>query len=192
MAKDKPGFYVWFQTVDQMAELTIEEKGLIYSAAEAYAREGTIPTFEDRTVRTVWKKWQADLDADDAKYEENRRNNQIKGWKSDFKRNYAPAHGIDPNDEAALEAYIQQRLTTVDNGEQMSTNNNINNNSNSSINSNNNTSNSSIDKGMRETKRDNGFFPNGEKTAPSYHPLVSASDLYELDAEIERKKNHVI
>lgn len=114
MANEKPGFYIWYKTVDAMAELTFEEKGRIYTAVEEYSRFGTIPTFEDRLLRSIWSGLQTDLDADDAKYKKKQRDNTIKGWKSDFKRNYAPAHGIDPEDEAALEAYIQQRLTAVD------------------------------------------------------------------------------
>ena len=118
-----------------MAELTFEEKGMIYAAVEEYSRYGAVPSFEDRLLRSIWSRLQSDLDADDAKYRKNQRDNQIKGWKSDFKRNYAPAHGIDPEDEVALEAYIQRRLTAVDCGQQMSTNNIISINPISSINS---------------------------------------------------------
>lgn len=196
MANDKPGFYIWFKTVDAMAELTMEEKGRIYTAVEDYSRHGNETAFEDRLLRSIWVRLKSDLDADDAQYKKKQRENQIKGWKSDFKRNYAPAHGIDPNDEAALETYIQQRLTTVDSGEQMSTNNNININSNFSINTNtnNNISNSVSNKGIRETRRDNGFSPDGRKTPPSlYSPLVSASDMEDLETEVaERKRNYVI
>ena len=135
MANEKPGFYIWFKTVDQMAEMTFEEKGMIYAAAEEYARNGVLPEFQDRFMRSIWARVKSDLDEDDAKYRENSRKNQIKGWKSDFKRNYAPAHDIDPNDEAALDAYIQQRLTAVDCGRQLSTNINPNSNSNTNSNS---------------------------------------------------------
>lgn len=143
MVKEKPGFYIWWKTVDAMAELSFEEKGMVYTAAEEYARNGVIPSFDDRLLRSIWVGLKADLDADDAKYKKNQKDNQMKGWKSDFKRNYAPAHGIDPNDEAELEAYIQQRLTEVDNGEPMSSNTNTTSISNitSSINSNGNASN---------------------------------------------------
>lgn len=140
MAIEKPGFYIWFKTVDQMAEMTFEEKGMIYTAVEEYARNGALPEFDDRFLRSIWARLKSDLDEDDAKYRKTQRDNQIKGWKSDFKRNYAPAHGIDPNDEAALDAYIQQRSTAVDCGQHTSsntnTNPNINPNSNTSINTN--------------------------------------------------------
>lgn len=138
MANEKPGFYIWFKTVDQMAEMTFEEKGMIYAAVEEYARNGTLPEFNDRFLRSIWSRLKADLDEDDAKYRENSRKAQIKGWKSDFKRNYAPAHGLDPNDEAALDAYIQLRLTAVDGSQHMSsnTNPNPNINPNTSINTN--------------------------------------------------------
>lgn len=114
MANEKPGFYIWFNTVDAMAELTFEEKGMIYAAVEEYARYGVIPEFNDRLLRSIWSRLKKDLDSDDAKYKEVQKQNQIKGWKSDFKRNYAPAHGIDPDDEAALAKYIQLRSTAVD------------------------------------------------------------------------------
>lgn len=158
MANEKPGFYIWFSAVDAMAELDFAEKGMIYSAVEEYARDGVLPTFEDRLLRSIWTRLKSDLDADDAKYRKNQRDNQIKGWKSDFKRNYAPAHGIDPNDEAALDAYIQQRLTAVDGGEQMSTNNNTNPNinTNSSINT---TPNIKGNDDYKETRRDKGCTP---------------------------------
>ncbi len=97
MANEKPGFYIWFNTVDQMVELTFEEKGRIYTAVEEYSRYGVEPTFEDRFLRSLWTRLQTDLDADDARYRKNQRDNQIKGWISTFKRNYAPANGIDPN-----------------------------------------------------------------------------------------------
>ena len=83
-------------------------------AAENYARNGVDTVFKDRFMRSIWINVKADLDADDTAYEEKRAKNQIKGWTSDFKRNYAPAHGIDPDDKEALETYIQQRLTAVD------------------------------------------------------------------------------
>ena len=114
MAGEKPGFYIWFNTVDSMQEFTFEEKGMIYSAAEEYARYGVLPEFNDRLLRSVWTRLKADLDSDDAKYKKVQKDNQIKGWKSDFKRNYAPAHGIDPDDEAALLKYIQQRSAELD------------------------------------------------------------------------------
>lgn len=129
--KEKPGFYIWFNTVDSMAELNFEEKGMIYTAAEDYSRYGVIPSFENRFLRSVWSRLQHDLDADDARYRENQKKNQIKGWISDFKRNYAPAHGIDPNDKTALKEYIQQRLTMVDCCPQVSTNSSSSSNSSS-------------------------------------------------------------
>lgn len=140
MAKEKPGFYIWFKTVDVMAELTFEEKGMLYSAMADYARDGVVPTFDDRLLRSIWTQLQYDLNADHDRYVKVKRDNQIKGWTSDFKRNYAPKNGIDPNDEEALQAYIeyrQQQSTEVDNGQPQSTNNNININfnNNSSINS---------------------------------------------------------
>lgn len=140
MAKEKPGFYIWFKTVDVMSELTFEEKGMLYTAMAEYARDGIVPTFADRLLRSIWTQLQYDLNADNERYMKVKTDNQIKGWKSDFKRNYAPKHGIDPNDEEALQAYIemrQQQSTAVDNGQPQSTNNNINTNNNSNNNINN-------------------------------------------------------
>jgi len=141
MENEKPGFYVWFKTVEAMAELTFEEKGMMYAAAEEYARNGVLPVFDDRLLRSIWARVKADLDSDDTRYKKAQSDNQIKGWKSYFKRIYAPANGIDPNDEVALEEYIQQRLTAVDNGGQQATNTNINTSfnsiSNNSVKSNN-------------------------------------------------------
>lgn len=142
MAKEKPGFYIWFKTVDVMAELTFEEKGRLYSAMAEYARDGVIPTFDDRLLRSIWTQLQYDLNADHDRYVKVKRDNQIKGWTSDFKRNYAPKHGIDPNDEEALQAFIelrQQQSTVVDSSQPQSTNNNNN------ININNNSSNNNKD-----------------------------------------------
>lgn len=133
-----------------MAELNLKEKGMIYTAAEDYSRYGVIPSFENRFLRSVWSKLQHDLDADDARYRENQKKNQIKGWTSNFKRNYAPAHGIDPENVAALEAYIQQRLTMVDGCQQVSTNTNTN--TNTSTNTSSNASTSSNNKGKRDNE----------------------------------------
>lgn len=157
MVKEKPGFYIWFKTVDQMAELTNEEKGIMYTAIEEYARYGVVPVFDDRLLRSIWAGVRVDLDTDDAKYKKNQLDNQIKGWKSDFKRNYAPANGIDPNDEAEMEKYIQLRLTAVENGEQVSSNTNTNIN----INSNNNNSTSpKASKPPKPAKHKHGEYSN--------------------------------
>ena len=180
MAKDKPGFYIWWKTVDAMAELTFEEKGMVYTAAEEYARHGVIPSFDDRLLRSIWAGMRAELDADDTAYKKKQRDNQLKGWKSDFRRNYAPAHGIDPNDEAALEEYIQQRLTTVDNSEPMSSNNNpINNN----INTNNNSNNISTGKTPIPTKHKHGEYNN---------VLLTDDELEKLQTEFPSDWEHRI
>lgn len=181
MEKEKPGFYIWFTMVDQMAELTFEEKGRIYTAAEEYARYGVLPTFEDRLLRSIWSRLQTDLDGDDAKYKDNQRKNQIKGWKSDFKRNYAPRNGIDPEDETALEEYIQLRLTTVDNGEQVSTNTNTNTISNTSTNNNTST-----------RKREGKPTPTRHKYGEYNNILLSDEELSKLKAEFPQDwKNRI-
>ena len=184
MAKDKPGFYIWFNAVDAMAELSFEEKGRVYTAVEEYARDGVLPTFEDRFLRSVWVRLQADLDADDAKYRKNQRDNQIKGWKSDFKRNYAPAHGIDPNNEAALAAYIQQRLTAVDSGEPMSTNNNTISNINTNINTS-----ASANTGGSPVRTAYGIYKNVFLTEEEYTALQR--DVPDLDKIIDKLSVHI-
>lgn len=184
MAKEKPGFYIWFKTVDVMAELTFEEKGMLYSAMAEYARDGVIPTFDDRLLRSIWTQLQYDLNADHDRYEKTKRENQIKGWTSDFKRNYAPKHGIDPNDEEALQAFIElrkQQSTAVNSGQPQSTNNNTNIN----INNNSNINNSERDNNNRSQQRLNTPAP---LTLGRYNNVhLTDVELAELKAEYPGK-----
>lgn len=115
----KPGVMIYFDTRPFIQRLSVEEQGALFMAILDYAEKGVVPEFNG-WLEAVWQFMQPKLDSDDERYAENVRKNQIKGWISDFKRNYAPKHSIDPEDKEELEKYIQLRLTSVNSGQPIS------------------------------------------------------------------------
>lgn len=109
MASEKPGFYIWFERVDTMKELSLEEKGMMFEAAVVYARKGEEPVFGDRLLRSIWTALKIDLDKDNRNYQQRSEENTIKGYRRAFKT-YALQHGLDPTDERLFNAYVQNQL----------------------------------------------------------------------------------
>ena len=117
----KPGVMIYFETGRAIKGLDYALKGQLFEAILDYAETGTIPEL-DGILSAVWPFVSASIDRDTARYEGIREQNRIKGQTSYFKRVYAPAHGLDPEDKAALAAYLAEQMpATVNNGQQQST-----------------------------------------------------------------------
>lgn len=121
MAKGKPGVMIYFETGRAIKGLDYALKGRLFEAILDYAETGVVPEL-DGILSAVWPFVSASIDRDTARYEGIREQNRIKGQTSYFKRVYAPAHGIDPEDKAALAAYLaEQTSATVNDSQQQST-----------------------------------------------------------------------
>lgn len=123
--KGKPGVMIYFETARAAKRCSFEEKGRLFDAILEYAEFGVVPDLPP-PLDMAWAFIVDKLDRDNERYTEIQEKNRVKGLISDFKRNYAPAHGFDPDDKEALEQFIalrsqvnngQPRLTAVDSGQ---------------------------------------------------------------------------
>lgn len=118
---ERPGVLVYFETGKAIKGLDYETKGRLFEAILEYAELGIAPNF-DGVLSAIWPFIADKIDRDSVRYADIREKNRIKGLVSNFKRNYAPAHGIDPEDKEALAKYLaEQTPTTVNDGRQQST-----------------------------------------------------------------------
>lgn len=120
MAKTgKPGVMIYFETARAIKRCSYEEKGRLFDAILEYAEFGVVPELPP-PLDMAWAFISERIDSDSARYADIQEKNRMKGIISDFKRNYAPVHGIDPENKAALAEYIKQR-TQADNGQPLLT-----------------------------------------------------------------------
>lgn len=77
----KDGFIFHFENAEDLEDMTLEEKGMIFDAMIAYSIDGTEPEFNDRALKTVWKPIRRRLDKDSEAYEERCRRNSENGKK---------------------------------------------------------------------------------------------------------------
>ena len=106
--KKQPGFMCYWDLVDTMMLIPDEEIKPILAAVKNYCISREIPNLQGN-LRVLWPMIQQKLDLDCQRYETIRSQNQVKGLISNFKRNYAPVHGLDPTDPKALYDYLQGR-----------------------------------------------------------------------------------
>lgn len=111
--KGQAGVVVFFDIEPALEMLNAEQCGHLFTAIIRYGHYGTSPTFEDQLVKMAWSFVKPSIDRANEKYMRMREKKRIAGITSDFRRNYAPKHGIDPNDEEALHTYIRQHLSTA-------------------------------------------------------------------------------
>lgn len=123
--KGKPGVMIYFETARAIKRCSYEEKGRLFDAILEYAEFGVVPELPP-PLDMAWAFIVDKIDRDSERYSDIQEKNRMKGIISDFKRNYAPTHGIDPEDKAALAEYIKRRtqadnsqplLTVADNGQ---------------------------------------------------------------------------
>lgn len=68
----------------------------------------------DPLLDMAWTCIAPKLIADDIRYKEIQRKNQVNALTRSFKSTYAPAHGLDPSDKEALHAYVENRLAETE------------------------------------------------------------------------------
>lgn len=112
MAKQRPGVMLYFDIEPGLKMLDDSQRGRLFSAILEYAHFGSVPSFDDPLLSMAWTFVKTSIDRDGERYEQAVTKKKISGITSDFKRNYAPKHGIDPDDEQALAEYIRQKMST--------------------------------------------------------------------------------
>ena len=117
MAGGKPGVMIYFETGRAIKKLDYEAKGRLLEAILEYAESKTEPTFDTSTqngfvLDAMWPLICDKIDRDSERYTQVTQKKIIAGITSDFKRNYAPKHGIDTDNEDELRKYINLRLST--------------------------------------------------------------------------------
>lgn len=112
MAKQRPGVMLYFDIEPGLKMLDDAQRGQLFSAILEYAHFGSVPSFDEPLLSMAWSFVKTSIDRDGERYEKAVNRKKISGITSDFKRNYAPKHGIDPDDEQALAEYIRQKMST--------------------------------------------------------------------------------
>lgn len=108
---DRPGVLVYFEIEPALQLLNNEQRGMLFTAILDYAHYGSVPTFDTPLLEMAWSFVQPSIDRDGEKYAKTCKQKQIAGLTSDFRKNYAPKHNLDPNDEEALQTYLRQRMS---------------------------------------------------------------------------------
>lgn len=109
---ERPGVMLYFDIEPGLKMLDDPQRGQLLTAILEYAHFGAVPDFTDPMLSMAWSFVKTSIDRDGERYEKAVTKKKISGITSDFKRNYAPKHGISPDDEEALAEYIRQRLST--------------------------------------------------------------------------------
>ena len=118
---ERSGVLVYFEIEPALQLLNNEQRGMLFTAILDYAHYGSIPTFNTPLLEMAWSFVQPSIDRDGERYAKICKQKQIAGFTSDFRKNYAPKHNLDPNDEEALQAYLCQRMSAGVNGCQATT-----------------------------------------------------------------------
>lgn len=103
---------IYFDLEPAIKMLDDSQCGRLFRAIMQYAHHGEAPEFEEAVMAMAWSFVKTAVDRDNGRYQRVVKGKKIAGITSDFKRNYAPKHGIDPEDKEALDEYISQRLST--------------------------------------------------------------------------------
>ena len=109
---ERPGVMLYFDIEPGLKMLDDPQRGQLLTAIMDYAHFGVVPEFSEPLLSMAWSFVKTSIDRDGERYEKAVTKKKISGITSDFKRNYAPKHGIDPDDEEALTEYIRQRMST--------------------------------------------------------------------------------
>lgn len=108
MAKNKPGVMIYFETGRAIRDLTYEQKGQLFEAIMDYAELGVEPAL-DGVLRAVWPFIANAIDRDSQSYAKTivgrKRAGYAKAWKD-----YARENGLDPQDKAAKERWIDEQM----------------------------------------------------------------------------------
>lgn len=111
-SKERPGVLVYFDIEPAVTMLDDAQRGRLFAAILSYAHYGVVPTFDDQLLEMAWSFIRCSIDRANEQYAATVHKKKLAGITSDFRRNYAPKNGINPDDEQALQEYISQRLST--------------------------------------------------------------------------------
>lgn len=67
---ERPGIMVYFDLLPQLEEYSPEEVGELFLAMLRFGLDGSIPIFEDRGMRIIWREIQSKIERDNAKYQQ--------------------------------------------------------------------------------------------------------------------------
>ena len=85
---NRPGFMVYFETLDALDEYTDAEKGQFVTAMRDYAKDSVIPSFEDRGLRSLWKITQQALDKDRIHYADRCQKNRYNAYTGAIRKKF--------------------------------------------------------------------------------------------------------
>ena len=111
--KCAPGIMLYNDMLQTLTKLPGDKLKIMLDAISSYHLRKEEPVLED-SLMYLWPMIRQRLDNDAQHYEESRVQNRINGLISSFKRTYAPANGIDPNDSAAMGKYLLSKGVSVD------------------------------------------------------------------------------
>ena len=77
----RDGFIFHYENIEDIEDMTLEEKGAILDAMIAYSKDGTEADFDDRVMKAAWKPIRRRIDKDAEAYEERCRRNSENGKK---------------------------------------------------------------------------------------------------------------
>lgn len=106
--KQQPGIMIYWDLFDIMDMLPEDTLKPLLRAMRNYALEGTESELPE-PLPLLWPILRQRLQSDGERYDKIRNKNRIRGLVSHFKRNYAPEHGLDPEDNQALRDYLMER-----------------------------------------------------------------------------------
>lgn len=108
MAKNKPGVMIYFETGKAIKKLNHEQKGRLFEAIMDYAEFGIEPDLDDG-LALAWPFIANAIDRDSKSYAKTvvgrKRAGYAKWWPD-----YAAKNGIDPQDKAAKERWIDEQM----------------------------------------------------------------------------------
>ena len=105
--KEQPGIMLYWEVFDMLKALPDQEVKPLLLAMADFSRFGEEPVLEG-TLPVIWPLLRQKMEADRERYQKVRNRNQINCYIGNFKRFYAPKHGVSPEDPEALEEYLLQ------------------------------------------------------------------------------------
>lgn len=83
---ERPGIIVYFDLLPQLEEYSPEEVGELFLAMLRFGLDGSIPIFEDRGMRIIWRELQSKIERDNAKYQQRVINGAYGAYTRDLKK----------------------------------------------------------------------------------------------------------
>ena len=109
--KRPPGIMIYDDMLRTMTIMPEDKLKILLEAMVNYHLREEQPVL-DESLEIVWPMVQQHLDHDAQRYEENCVQKRINGLIGSFKKNYAPDHGISPQDMDAMGEYLLSKGIT--------------------------------------------------------------------------------